>query len=246
MRLSQMLAVPTGITAVVGGGGKTSLIWWLGQELSQNARVLITATAKMWPPACETLVSPSGEDICTAFEHTGLLAIGTATPEGKLTQAGISFDLLCTLADYVLVEADGSRGLPLKAPNAYEPVLPQHAALTIAVAGMSCAGQTILQAAHRPYLYAELAGLCEHNEVTPAAVARVLIHPQGQHKNVDGRFAVVLNQADTPQRLEFAYQVAQDLPATTCITALRTNPNLLEQWHFGKRVAQNDACKTHE
>lgn len=43
MRICDVLAVPRGITAVVGGGGKTSLIWRLATELCQMERVLLTA-----------------------------------------------------------------------------------------------------------------------------------------------------------------------------------------------------------
>ena len=236
MRLSQVLAVPKGITAAVGGGGKSSLLWRLGEELSAHARVILTTTTHIWPPACETLLSPSPEAIVAAFEHTGLMAVGSITPEGKLTKPPISMAQLSRLADYVLVEADGSRGLPLKVPNAHEPVIPVGTALTVALAGMSCAGLTILEAAHRPELYAAIAGFPLQNRVTPKMVASVLMHPAGQRKGLDGRFAVVLNQADTPQRLDFAHAIAQALSGITCITALQTMPDFLDYWRDGRQI----------
>ena len=237
MRLSAMLAVPRGITAAVGGGGKTSLLWRLAQELSQNATVLLATTTHMRPPACTVLLSPTAEAVREAFRHTRLLAVGTPAGEGKLAEVPALQASYAQLADYVLIEADGSRGLPLKAPAAHEPVLPDGAALVVAVAGMACQGQTIGLAAHRPALYAALAQLSEGAPVTPQAVACVLMHPMGQKKGVAGRFAVLLNQADTPERLAFAQEVASLLDAETLITALQTQPDFAEHWRSGIQVS---------
>jgi len=236
MRLSEALRLPRGVTAAVGGGGKTTLLWRLASEASEEGTALLATTTHMWPPACRTLLSPTREEIEAAFAHTRLLAAGARTAEGKL---GPDTGLCGTyegLADYVLIEADGARGLPLKAPDEHEPALPQGAALTLAVAGMTCAGRKVRDAAHRPELYAGLAGIDQDEAVTPAAVARVLCHPKGQRKGVHGHFVVVLNQADTAERLAFARATAAQLPEETLIVALQTRPGWLERWRGGVRV----------
>ncbi len=234
MRLSETLSIPRGVTAAVGGGGKTSLLNRLAAELSRTNTVLLLTTTHIWPPACETLLLPTRARIRDAFAHTNLLAAGDPSPEGKLTAAAALRDEYEGLADYVLVEADGARGLPLKAPDAREPVLPANAALVIAVAGMACAGQTIAQSAHRPALYAELAGLPPDAYVTPQTVARVLTHPNGQKKGVTGRFLIVLNQTDTGERLAFAREVARSQAEETVLTALASIPDRAERWRHGK------------
>jgi probable selenium-dependent hydroxylase accessory protein YqeC len=198
--------------------------------------VLITTTTHIRPPACETLLRPSPEAVRAAFDRTNLLAAGDPAEGGKLTEAQALRGAYDGLADYALIEADGSRGLPLKAPAAHEPVLPDGAALVVAMAGMACAGQTIRDAAHRPALYAALCGLPEDARVTPEAVACVLMHPMGQQKGVPARFAVVLNQADTPQRLAFARAVAAGLAADVAIMALQSEPDFVELWHNGKHL----------
>jgi probable selenium-dependent hydroxylase accessory protein YqeC len=236
MRLSDVLAIPHGITAVVGGGGKTTLIFRLAQELSEQHRTLITTTTHIWPPECETLFSPSVQAIEKAFQSQNLLAVGSLTPEGKLAAVPELLTQLDHLAEYVLVEADGSRRLPLKAPAEHEPVLPEHTALTIAVAGMSCCGQTLLTAVHRPELYAERSGVDINANITPQAVAYMLGSPLGQRKNVKGRYLVVLNQADTLERLAFARDVASNLREDVAITALQTKPDWCELWKDGKPV----------
>jgi len=235
MRVSDQLMIPKGITAVVGGGGKTSLIWRLAAELSEHAKVLLTTTTHIRLPACPTLLSPNREQIVSAFRNTNLLAVGDIAQEQKLTAVQGLNDDYHGLADYVLIEADGSRGLPLKAPAVHEPVLPAGAELTVAVAGMGCLGKTIAEAAHRSALYAELVGATETEFVTPEMVARVLVHPQGQKKGLRSRFAVVLNQTDTPERLTFAREVAEKLMEETLIVALQCKPEWAERWRCGKR-----------
>lgn len=236
MRLSTLLNVPRGITAAVGGGGKTSLLWRLAQELSERATVLLATTTHVRMPACVTLLTPTAGEVRAAFRHTNLLAVGDPAEGGKLREAAGLRGQYEGLADYVLIEADGSRGLPLKAPADHEPVLPACAALVVAVAGMTCAGQIIEVAAHRPALYASLCGLYERAPVTPEAVACVLGHPHGQRKGVTGRFSVVLNQADTPERLAFARTVAAHLESETIITALQAQPDFAERWLHGTHV----------
>jgi probable selenium-dependent hydroxylase accessory protein YqeC len=236
MRLSDALRLPRGVIAAVGGGGKTSLLWRLAQEMSAQNRTLLTTTTHMWPPACQTLLSPTREEIQIAFHTSRLLALGERTPEGKLAAVEALNGAYGDLADFVLVEADGARGLPLKAPAEHEPELPRNPSLVLAVAGMSCVGHTIAEAAHRPMLYAVIAGLSVNDAVTAQAVAAALTHPLGQRKGVTGRFAVVLNQADDERRLAFARAVARHIAGETCIVALQTRPDWLERWLDGRRV----------
>ena len=235
--LSDVLGVVPGITAVVGGGGKTSLIWRLSGELMARGRVLIATTTHIIPPACETLLSPTREEVRNAWAHTGRLAIGDKTLEGKLAPVASLQNQYQGLADYVLIEADGSRGLPIKAPAAYEPVFPFGVQHVIAIAGMACCGQTIAQAAHRPALYAGLVDASIDAGVTATMVAKVLEHPMGQRKGVTTRFGIVLNQADTPQRLAFAREVASQLTVDTVITALQNKSDGWELWRQGRRVS---------
>ena len=236
MRLSALLNVPRGITAAVGGGGKTSLLLRLAQELSESATVLLATTTHIRPPACETLLNPTAEEVHAAFQRTNLLAVGEPTEDGKLREATGLRGQYEGLAEYVLIEADGSRGLPLKAPAEHEPVLPAGVSLVVAVAGMTCQGQPIATAAHRSALYAALCGLNESLPVTPEAVACVLNNPRGQRKGVTGRFCVLLNQADTPERLAFARAVAARLETETVIAALQAQPDFAERWLHGVRT----------
>ena len=121
---------------------------------------------------------------------------------------------LTALADYVLVEADGSAGLPLKAHAPHEPVIPAEAARTILVVGASGFGRPIREAAHRPERYAALAGCDIETAVTLEIAARVL--------RVEGLGDLVLvNQAETPEARENARKMAENLPLPVCAGSLR-------------------------
>ena len=108
-------------------------------------------------------------------------------PEGKLTAP--DFPGWQTAADFVLVEADGSRRLPAKAHAPWEPVLPPKRRRTVCVFGASALGKPIRDAAHRPELYAPLAAASPDAVITPVMAARVLA--------AEGGFDVLfINQAD--------------------------------------------------
>ncbi len=97
--------------------------------------------------------------------------------------------LLAELApDVVLVEADGSRQRPIKAPAEHEPVLPHGVAHVIAVAGLDAIGRRIdSDAVHRPEL---VAAIHRSDTVTPDLVAAVLTSPHGAMKSVPPRTRV--------------------------------------------------------
>ena len=67
-----------------------------------------------------------------------------------MTQSSLAFSDLVSLADYVLVEADGAKMLPLKAHAEYEPVIPDCASLVVCVAGIDGVGLSVSETCHRP------------------------------------------------------------------------------------------------
>lgn len=205
--LAEILGVREGVTAVIGGGGKTTLLRTLGEELARSgARVILATTTKFLPfPGIETV--PGGErEIAEALGRRPLVCAAAPWGErGKLAESPVPMARLRALADYVLVEADGSAGLPLKAHAPHEPVIPAEAARTILVVGASGFGRPIREAAHRPERYAQLAECDIETAVTPEIAARVL--------RAEGLGDLVLvNQAETPEARENARKLVENLP----------------------------------
>ena len=181
-KLHRLLEIRKGITAIIGSGGKTSLIARLSRELPGTV-IVCTSThifpAEGLPLITEVLSAMPVEKIC----------VGTPAEHGKLTAPIQPFEELAALADYVLVEADGSKGLPLKAHLDYEPVIPACANQTIQVVGLSGMGKPIDKAAHRPERYAEICGCAVTDVAIPERMAKVL-----NAEALADRY--VLNQAD--------------------------------------------------
>lgn len=249
--------------AIIGGGGKTTLMYMLAHELSAAGnRTIVTTTTHIRKPvpgqvplifeaddACgdplhdTTMLS----DISKALDRHSLLAIlQTAGPkeqaEGKMAGPPPAFIAqLPLLADYVLVEADGSRGLPLKAPAAHEPVYPPQTDHVLALAGLSALGKPLQEICHRADLAARRLGCSPEHRVRPEDLARLVFHPQGQLKDLPSgaRLGILLNQADTlmpdgllgiqpPAEAMHTARLLADLGAThVYITALQSSVPVL-------------------
>ena len=226
MRLSELLNVRPGVTAGIGGGGKTTLLRVLGEELaSGGARVLLCATAKFFPfDGLPCLPDPTVEALEEALASRRLVCAGTPVPgTGKLTAPAVPMARLAELADYVLAEADGAAGRPMKAHAPHEPVIPAGADQVICVVGASGFGQPVSQAAHRPELYARLAGIGPDTPITPAAAAAVL-GLEGLHSRV------YVNQADTAGRLAAGKELQKLLPCPAAVGALQTEGSQVLCW----------------
>ncbi len=205
MRIRDALGITEGITAVIGSGGKTTLLHVLADELP--GRILLCTTTRMYPSdTYKTLRDPTPERVREDWAR--VLCVGSPAEKGKIGPCrSLSLEEMIKLAPYVLVEADGSRGLPLKAHAPWEPVLPAGASQVICVVGASGFGAPPDQAVHRPELWTA-------PDTSPASVAEMLLREGGWNR-------VLVNQCDTPDRLELARKLAERLPAgTVCAGSL--------------------------
>ncbi len=207
MDLAELLDIRPGVTAVIGGGGKTALLRALGKELAAGgARVLLCTSTKIFPfPGLPNLADPTEAALAEALERRRLVCAGTPVPgTGKLAAPNIPMARLAALADYVLAEADGAAGRPLKAHASHEPAVPPEAGQTIVVVGASGFGRPIALAAHRPERYALLAGVFEDAPAAPETEAAVLL-AEGLHDRI------FINQAETAESRKGAAALAARL-----------------------------------
>lgn len=174
MTISDLLHIGRGVTALIGGGGKTTLLYALTEELRKKGTVILCASTHILVPEQYALVTGGAEEIAAALAAHGAVCAGTPAEGGKLTAPRISFEALAALADYVLVEADGAKRLPLKAHAPHEPVIPANAGRTVLVVGADGFGRPIRDVCHRPERWAELAGAGTGDLVTPELAARVI------------------------------------------------------------------------
>lgn len=191
--------------AFVGGGGKTTLLYALARRaVDKGAKVLITTTTHMWLHPGIPLSEEKPQ-----FEN-GVSMVGRMGDNGKV--CGVDVTRYLGLADLVLVEADGSRGLPLKVPAEHEPVIPVWTDTVIAVAGLDCVGEPIETVCHRPEQVCALLGKGPGYRLAPEDVAEVLMSPAGGRKDVGGRdFFCCLNKADDLGRQAAGKRVLEEL-----------------------------------
>ena len=145
------------LVAFVGGGGKTSLLFALAAALP--GRVVVTTTTRIF--AAQMRLAPAvvyADDLSRLGElldtHGRCLVVGRVDGEKA---RGVPPDLPARLlarpdVDAVLVEADGSRMRPVKAPATHEPVIPPEATLVVPVVGLDALEGPIDKVAHRPEL----------------------------------------------------------------------------------------------
>lgn len=199
------------LLAIAGSGGKTTLMLALAAELAAAGQAVVaTTTTKIFSPGPERAAGPwllagalpdaAGLEQRLAGGRPLAVADGLSG-EGKLT--GLNREQLAALAVrpglWVLAEADGAAGRPLKAWAEYEPVLPEGAGALVVVVGASGLGRPLSpETVHRPELFAAASGLAPGMAVSAEALARVLTGPEGPLRAWPaGRAAALIaNQAD--------------------------------------------------
>ena len=219
--------------AFVGAGGKTTALFQLARELLIDPASRTVSPANQFPAVFVTTTTHLGAaqasladrhlivDNLSSFETAPVSGVTLFTgPEvARQRLAGLdaaSLDRLLELADRrrvaLLIEADGSRLRPLKAPAEHEPALPNFVDAVVVVAGLSALGKPLeAEWVHRPEQFAELAGLEPGEEITYKALARVLSHPQGGLKGIPAgaRLVLLLNQADTEELVAAGQRIAR-------------------------------------
>lgn len=206
--LAEALGIKKGVNAIIGSGGKSSLLKSLSLELSQKGSVLLTTSTHILPFShCENIcfsdenISISDENISILNENAlisdenvstlkekillpgedirseeealknskvllqrkvlslwnkskrPILCLGTLEKNGKLSPFPLPFSNLEQMADYVLVEADGSKRLPGKAHGQNEPQIPKESQRTVLVFGASALHKPISKVIHRVEIF---------------------------------------------------------------------------------------------
>lgn len=199
------------IVSIVGGGGKTSLLYALTNALAtQGQTVLATTTTKMLRPppgSCESIVLADDPGQLQPVSGGSQFSARPPSPEQDSSkvygyQPGEVDELYRRgIADWIVVEADGAAGRPLKAPAAHEPVIPALSGIVIAILGLGCVGKAFTgDTAFRLEQMTEVTGLLPGTEITPAAIATLACHPLGMFKNTPATAKRILfaNQVDLP------------------------------------------------
>ncbi len=143
------------VIAIVGSGGKTSLLKKLAAEYKAQGKKVFLCTSTHMKIEPETLMSADLPVLLNELEEKGYVMAGLPVDDGMKKLSALPEEVyteLCKHADVTLVEADGSRHLPIKFPNSTEPVIPQNCDKIMVVCGLHALGKPLSEVAHRPEL----------------------------------------------------------------------------------------------
>ncbi|HVP15691.1 MAG TPA: selenium cofactor biosynthesis protein YqeC [Terriglobales bacterium] len=215
---------------LIGGGGKTTLMFALARALADSGRTVLTTTTTRIrepdPEQSERVITASDTEALITRLKAELAVRRHVTAAASRDAAGRKlggFDpdqldriVEAAIADHVIVEADGSAGLSLKAHREHEPVVSARADLVIAVVGVDVLGAPLDDAhVHRADLARARLGRPAPAPVTAEDVAGIVFHREGYLARVAPGAAVIafVNKADTPARLAEARRLAAALRA---------------------------------
>ncbi len=203
------------LVSLVGGGGKTTLLFALGRSLP--ARTLLTTTTRMGlhrTGGFPCLIGPSDDELASALDHDGAVLVWRAAAGRKalgFAPAEVDRWFSVGAADHMVVEADGARRRPFTAPAPWEPPIPSSSTHVVACIGADALGYVIADRVHRPLRVAAAAGCSPYQRLTPARAAAALTSPVGMLKNVPGsaRFTVAVAGAEpgAPQVAELVAEL---------------------------------------
>jgi len=221
LSLAQALRVnSSGCVAFIGAGGKTAAMFQLARQLPTP--VIITATSHLgaWQIklADQHIIFKTPAPLEELEQRLKGIILVTGEFDGDRTQP-INHDLLNWLRQFcgdhsipLLIEADGSRGKPLKAWAEHEPPIPSFAELVVQVVGLMGLGKQLSdENVHRPEVFSKLSGLNVGESIAQDSLVRVLTHAEGGLKNIpaNARKVVLLNQADTHELQSVAQGLSQ-------------------------------------
>ncbi|MBW1681571.1 MAG: putative selenium-dependent hydroxylase accessory protein YqeC [Deltaproteobacteria bacterium] len=216
--------------ALVGGGGKTTLLFALARALrARGDRVVTTTTTKVWEP--ESRAAPcrvfagAGPDwrdeVRRGLERYGHVFVGVRVLASEKV-SGMPVEDLDDLfreraVDFLLVEADGAARKPLKAPAPHEPVIPASATVVVALAGLDALGKPLSgDTVFRPERVAVVTGIAPGGKITAEGMTALFTSSAGLFKGCpDGaRKIAFMNKLDIPNGPRHAEAVAQCLLAS--------------------------------
>lgn len=217
---------PGGLVAFVGGGGKSTAIRMLaGSIVAQGERVLVTTTTAMMREELTQvgpLVLANGNGrlrggLVLELARCGVASAGeTDGPGCKII--GVSpatVDQLCRaeLADWILVEADGSRRRSLKMFASYEPQVPAQTTTLVLLAGVDVLGSSLTEDnVQRACLLATTVGQPVGSPVDRNLLTCALRVKVRRLRTISGcRVVAVLNKADTNELKGEASAIAKGL-----------------------------------
>lgn len=182
--------------AIVGSGGKATLMYRLaGEAVERGYAVITTSTTHLHPPTSKqtrgfyvTGETPDWPALVPYELKTRrhVTVLGARPRPDKLK--GLDAEELDRLRkvcapDLLLMKSDGARARLFKAPGDHEPVVPAGTTRGVVVASLKSVGIRLNERqVHRPERVGRLTGLVQGEPVTPEVIAGVVSHPEAYRR----------------------------------------------------------------
>lgn len=242
MKLHVALGISTGdVVAFVGAGGKSGAILQVAAELAETGMTVLTVpTTKMSigeATGVGTLVTSEAPNelrakVKVSFSEGNVRVAAGSAMISRNRVGGVAPDLisdLAPLADVLLVEADGSRGRPVKGTAAHEPALPDASTIVVAVANVEALGSTVDEEhVHRPAVFSELTGVGPGQSINARAFALALVRGSLARVPAEARTAVLITGVQPGRTMSDASVVSRELwrlgTKRVVLTSIPNNP----------------------
>lgn len=203
------------VISLTGGGGKTTVIRRLQKECTERSvfHAVSTTTHMQYEKNESFLGIPSLESFLEIYKRTGTVWMGIPVSEEKMK--GMPEEFLHQVMEtgaWLLLEADGAKCLPVKAPEVHEPVILPESTRVCQVYGLDALDHPIEERCFRSYKVAEILGKRESDLLTERDLAVLAASLLGGRKSVGDRpYDVILNKADTQEKRERAMEAAEKM-----------------------------------
>lgn len=214
-RITDCILPEKGVVSFVGGGGKTSLLFRFAEELHAcGKRVIVSTSTHMFRPDHVPVLDDFDVEVLRGLLDDGrIVCVGKPAANGKITLPDADFSLICGCCDYLLIEADGAKRMPLKIPASHEPAIPECTGHVIAVMGLDACGRKAEESLFRYELAEEILSIGPKDRIVPAHFKTLAESPCALRKNVlpGMRYSVILNKADTDELTRLGTDIMQSL-----------------------------------
>ena len=164
----------TEIKAVVGAGGKTTWIHQYAREcVKKGKKVFVTTSTHMYIEE-DTLLTDCADDIIGVLEKQHYVMAGLLDNK-KIKPLSIdTYYKVCRHADVVLIEADGSRNMPVKFPASREPVIYDNVDEIVVIMGLHAMNRRLAETAQRPELVKKCLSISDNTRLNAVHIQMLI------------------------------------------------------------------------